>query len=278
MKRQTLLLERKAPLLQHESRVASTLPRSPLRDEHRTYREWITKGIWHRLTQFLQIYFRIEVEGLENIPSQGPAILISNHSGYTALDAVMIAYLIRSRLGRRPRILAHRAYFDWSVLVKLISLGMGLIRADMKNGLQVLNDGHLLLLFPEGESGNFKASTKKYQLQRFQSGFLRMAQLAKTPVIPSIVIGAEESFLNFGYLDLGRIVDRLKIPLPINWFPLPAKWKIRFLKPLELNSSHTVLALDHKSTEQTCQQIRDLLQVNINYELKKRPYVYFPHF
>ena len=71
------------------------------------------------LLKFLKNYFRIEIEGLENLPPTGQKGLVCpNHSGFAGTDAVLLADLIHEHTGRRPRILAHRAFFDFSKQIK----------------------------------------------------------------------------------------------------------------------------------------------------------------
>src|SRR6185437_1622584 len=71
-----------------------------------------------------------------------------------------------------------------------------------------------------------------YRLQKFHTGFVRMALKAKTPVIPCAITGAEESHLSLGSIDLRNFVRGLRIPLPVNFVPFPAKWRIRFFRPV----------------------------------------------
>ena len=54
---------------------------------------------------------------------------------------------------------------------------MGFLEATTSNGLNLLKKNNMLILFPEGEYGNFKPSQKRYRLQEFKRGFVRMAVL-----------------------------------------------------------------------------------------------------
>lgn len=81
------------------------------------------------LAHALQAYFRVEIEGIENIPKKGPIIILPNHSGFAGLDAVVLAHVIRSKAGRDFRILAHQAYFQWSRLLRIASRNFGLREA-----------------------------------------------------------------------------------------------------------------------------------------------------
>ena len=225
----------------------------------------------------LSFYFRIEIEGLENIPKKGAALITPNHSGFAGADAVLLTFVLKRETKRRARILAHRAFFDFSETLKSISESHGMAKATVAGGADMLAKGHLVILFPEGETGNFKPTYRRYQLQRFHTGFLRMAITEKAPVIPCVVLGAEESHLNFGNINFERIVKGLRIPLPLNFIPLPAKWRIAFLPPIDL--SHITLGVEGVDDTYTLRRealmIQRKMQREIRRRLKKREYIYF---
>lgn len=232
-------------------------------------------GAVKRLLKFLKSYFRVEVEGLENLPPTGKRGLICpNHSGYAGTDAVLLADLIREHTGRRPRILAHRGFFDISRQLKAVSESFGLQKASIQNGVSIQKRNHLLILFPEGEKGNFKPTLKRYRLQEFHTGFLRIAITTQAPIIPAVIIGAEESHLNLGNLNLGKIAKGLRIPIPLTLIPLPAKWKIKFLPPIETQWMDTSALNDPKKLRILAKRIRRQLQKAVNEELRNRKFVF----
>src|SRR6185437_8742176 len=95
------------------------------------------------LMKLLKNYFRVEIEGLENLPPTGQkGVICPNHSGYAGTDAVLLADLIYEHTGRRPRILAHRAFFDFSSQIKAISENFGLQKASIENGISVQKRNH----------------------------------------------------------------------------------------------------------------------------------------
>ena len=225
--------------------------------------------------RFLKTYFRVEIQGLENLPGRGrKGVICPNHSGYAGTDAVLLADLIREHTGRKPRILAHRAFFDFSSRVKAISERFGLQKASIENGVNVQKRNHLLILFPEGEKGNFKPTLMRYRLQEFKTGFLRIAIESGAPIIPTVIIGAEESHLNLGNVSLGKIAKGLRIPLPLTLLPLPAKWKIRFLPPIDTSQIDPALLRDQERLRLLAKKIRRQLQRAIHEELRGREYVY----
>lgn len=215
----------------------------------------------------LKTYFRVEVEGLENVPSQGGALIIPNHSGFNGADAVMLAFVLKRETRRRARILAHRAFFDFSERLKALAEEAGLRRATLKEGIEVLKKGNLLILFPEGEAGNFKPTMKRYHLQEFRSGFLKMSLDAQAPMIPCLIIGAEESSFNIGNIDLSGVFRNFRIPMPLNFIPLPSKWKIVFLPALPPIQRR-------EDFSKQAHHIRLLLQRELNQQVRSRRFVY----
>lgn len=232
----------------------------------------------------LRVYFRLEIEGLENLPHKGAAIIIPNHSGFAGADAVLLAFAIKRETRRRPRLLAHRAFFDFSETLKHFSEAFGLRKASVETGIEVLKNGQLVVIFPEGEQGNFKPSARKYQLQRFHTGFLRMAVESGAPIVPCLVIGAEETHFNLGNVNLARVfhsrfLKGLRIPLPLNLIPLPAKWRFVFLPPLRLEDlpaeKRPADGHDLPRLKKLAAEIQSRLQKELRARVKKRPYIYF---
>ena len=111
-----------------------------------------------------------------------------------------------------------------------------------ENARRLLEMGELVLAFPEGVRGVAKPFMKRYQLEEFGHGFMRLAMETRTPIVPVAVVGAEEAMPIFAHI---RVLERLTglLYFPITpTFPhlglagflgyLPAKFKIRFLEPI----------------------------------------------
>ena len=132
------------------------------------------------LMEIMRKYFRLEVEGIENVPRRGPALVTPNHSGYSGFDVFILSQILTTEAKRLPRILAHHLWF----LTKTTSIPahkLGFTEATFDNGLSALRKRNLVVIFPEGEHGNFKPSSKMYQLQEFKRGFVRMALITQSP-------------------------------------------------------------------------------------------------
>lgn len=226
------------------------------------------------LLEIIRKYLRLEVEGMENVPSRGRAIVLPNHSGWSGFDVVMIGNEIFKAKHRVPRILAHRAWFLGDI--KIVSHKMGLQEASTENGLKLLRKNNIIMLFPEGEYGNFKPTSERYHLQEFRRGFVRMALQTGAPIIPTIVIGAEETHINLASLKLTKYLKGQVIPIPLNVLPLPAKWKIKFLEPVRLDGYSPKDAENPDLVHKIANEVQGKMQAAINEELKKRKWVYFP--
>lgn len=178
----------------------------------------------------LSKYFRLEIEGLENIPPLGRGLIAPNHSGYSGFDAFVLKHQIQETTKRSPKILTHHLWFS-SEWTGTAMKKMGFVEATRDKGQKILENDDLLILFPEGEAGNFKPTVKRYHMQKFRGGLIRLAIRCQTPVIPTLILGAEESHINLARINVDRWIPGQSFPLPLNLIPLPVRWKIIFLKP-----------------------------------------------
>src|ERR1700722_11927878 len=97
--------------------------------------------------EIIRKYFRLKVEGAENLPKRGRAIVVPNHSGYAGFDAFMLGNEIRNQTGRVPRILAHHLWFIHKATAIPLEK-MGITEATMNNGLSLLKKNNIVILFP----------------------------------------------------------------------------------------------------------------------------------
>lgn len=230
--------------------------------------ELLYKALPHFVMELMHKYFRLEIEGAEHLPKKGAGLIIPNHSGYAGVDAMLLNHEIYKITGRTPRVLTHHLWF-FSPTVAVPVEKLGFIEATTANGLKALKKKELVVLFPEGEYGNFKPSVKAYRLQEFKRGFVRMALKTKSPIIPTLVIGAEETHINLSQLKMTRFLRGLVLPLPLNVIPLPVKWKIKFLPPVVLPFEPEA-ANDRELVHEIASDMRERMQKALNQELKKR--------
>ncbi|WP_448851669.1 1-acyl-sn-glycerol-3-phosphate acyltransferase [Corynebacterium sp. 335C] len=150
------------------------------------------------LAPLYDTWFRTEATGLENIPADGAAILVSNHSGNIPVDALMTQVAVHRGTGRWSRLLAGDVAYAVPGVGALADR-LGAVRADRANAHALLAAGELLADYPEGYRGLGKPYTARYRLQRFgRGGFAALALRHGAPIIPVAVVGAEEIYPQLG--------------------------------------------------------------------------------
>lgn len=226
----------------------------------------------HLMMEIMRKYFRLKVEGIENIPQRGRGIILPNHSGYTGFDAMVLSHEIHKHTGRTTRVMSHPFWF-LTETTAIPATKMGFFEATTENGIKFLNKNQLMMLFPEGEHGNFKPTSRRYRLQEFKRGFVRMAIATQAPIIPTLIIGAEEANINLQQLKFTRYLRGVVLPLPLNVIPLPSRWKIRFLEPIWLPYKPDK-ADDRELVHEIAQDVKHRMQRAINEELRKRETVF----
>ncbi len=231
------------------------------------------KTLPNQLLKLLKVYFRLEVENAHLVPKKGSVVIIPNHSGFAGLDALMLMHVLIDDVKRVPRVLMHKLWFSTDFSNNAANK-MGFFEATYKNGLEYLRRKNAVVIFPEGEDGNFKSSRKMYTLQEFKRGFIRMSIETQSPIVPVLIVGAEESNFNLAKLKLTTLFKGLKLPLPINLIPLPAKWRIVFMDPIYLPYDASILD-DREFIREIASDIQELMQERMNIEIKKRGSVYF---
>jgi 1-acyl-sn-glycerol-3-phosphate acyltransferase len=235
---------------------------------------------------FYNYWFRAEVEGVENVPSAGGALLVSNHSGALPPDATMIAKAIKEEHPHpRPLNITVEHFFKGYPGFSMLIPKIGCVAAHPANVQRLLYDEEqLVLVFPEGRKGTEKLYKDRYKLRRFgRGGFVEAAMRAQAPIVPVCVIGAEESAPIFAQVTaLQKLTGLLYFPLTPT-FPwlgplgmlgyLPAKFKLRFLPPLYFNEDR--MWEDKALVQTVAHEIRARIQENVLDMLKRRKSVWF---
>ena len=235
---------------------------------------------------FYRYWFRTEVEGIENVPSTGGALLVSNHAGALPPDAPMIAKAIREEHPHpRPLNITVEHFFKGYPGFSMLTAKIGCVPAHPANVQRLLFDeGQLVLVFPEGRKGTEKLYKDRYRLRRFgRGGFVAAAMRARAPIVPVCVVGAEEAAPIFAQVGLmKRLTGLLYFPITPT-FPhfgllgmlgfLPAKFTIRFLEPIPFDQEGLD---DDKALVQTVShEVRARIQENLWDMLARRKSVWF---
>jgi 1-acyl-sn-glycerol-3-phosphate acyltransferase len=218
--------------------------------------EYIRKSL-PVLGRLFDVYFRPEVAGLENIPEEGPSLLVGNHSGGTMIaDTFVFAMEFYRRFGpeRRFHQLAH------DVAVSLPTIGAmirryGTLAASHDNARRAFGAGAPVLVYPGGDYESFRPSWHSDQIEfGGRKGFIELALDEQVPLVPVVAIGGQETglFLTRGQrlarlLMLDRLLRIKVLPvvlgppygvslldLPMPRIPLPAKIEVKVLPPIDL--------------------------------------------
>jgi 1-acyl-sn-glycerol-3-phosphate acyltransferase len=232
----------------------------------------VYKILPHFFGELMKTYFRVQVEGGEHIPKRGRALIVPNHSGVSGMDAMVLHHEIARASGRFPRVLTHHLWF-LNKTTAIPATRLGFVEATTDNGLKFLQRQQLVVLFPEGEYGNFKPTSKAYSLQEFKRGFIRMALQTGAPIVPVLVLGAEETHINLSRLKLSKFLRGVVLPLPLNLIPLPSKWKIIFMEPVHLPYGAEA-ADDRELVRDLAEDLRERMQERLNEELSRRGSVF----
>jgi 1-acyl-sn-glycerol-3-phosphate acyltransferase len=203
-----------------------------------------------------RLYFRAEVNGLDNIPADGPVLLVGNHSGGTWIaDTFVFAQTFYDHFGAQRRFhqLAHDLVFKFVGLRSLVQR-YGTVPASPQNMAKALHRDAALLVYPGGDHETYRPSWESDEVDfANRTGFVKLALEHQVPVVPVVAIGGQETALFLGQgrriasaLSLDRLA-RLKVlpavlgppfgltimDLPLR-FPIPAKISIEVLEPIDL--------------------------------------------
>lgn len=229
-------------------------------------------------------YWRVELEGLENLPAKGPCLLVANHSGLLPYDGLMLAHGIEREheSGERPRFFVA----DWLMTLRFVQpylARLGGVRACRENAERLLGAGRFVLVFPEGVKGAAKVFRERYRLKRFgRGGVIRVALETGAPLVPVGIVGAEEAH---PILFKWRPPIRMGLPFvpvtptfpmlgPLGALPLPSKWRVRIGAPLQLERLGPDDAQDELLLSRLTEELRGAIQTLVDAALRERESVW----
>jgi 1-acyl-sn-glycerol-3-phosphate acyltransferase len=223
-------------------------------------------------------YFRTEVHGIEHIPP-GRALLIANHSGQIPIDGLILALTLF--FDANPPRLIRAMVEKWMQTLPFIApliARLGQVVGVPANCHHLLEREELILAFPEGVRGIVKPYTRRYQLEDFGQGFMRLALATRSPIVPVAVIGAEEQYISVGNLEwAARAIGLPALPvvpqllLPGGLLPLPTKYRIHFGEPLKFEGDPA----DERVVSEHVWLVRQTIQRLLVHGLERRRSVFF---
>ena len=200
-----------------------------------------------------RVYFRWEASGVENIPAEGPALLVGNHNGgIMPFDSFLAFSAIWDRFGgdRALYALGHDL-LRMDPVGRRLTEKFGVLRAAPRAAEDALRAGHLVLVYPGSDLDSWRPWRDRNRIQLGgRKGFLRVAIREGVPVVPVVSVGTHEQLV---VLSAGqRIARRLglkrrlrseafPITMALPWgitsgffpyLPLPAQTSLRFGAPI----------------------------------------------
>jgi len=231
-------------------------------------------------------YWRVEWRDVENVPAEGAALLVGNHSGTLPLDALVMKFglLDEHPAHRHVRLLAADLAFRTPILGALARKSGATLACD-EDATRLLESGEWVGVFPEGYKGVGKGYKNRYRLQRFgRGGFVEIALRTGVPIVPVAIVGSEEIYPMIGNAKLvARIGGFPYFPItplfpwlgPLGLILLPSKWVVRFGEPIDTKAYGPDAWQDAMLVFELTDKVRDIIQQMLHKNLMERRSVFF---
>lgn len=216
-------------------------------------------------------YFRVESRGHEHLPGEGPAVLAANHAGLLPFDGAMTVVDVLMRTD--PPRLARAVVDRWAGSLPFVNVffaRVGQVVGTRENFSDLLDDGQLVLVFPEGMAGATKRVTERYRLQPFRPGFVEQALRARAPIVPVAIVGSDDQTpILLDLAPLARAVGLPAFPItptfpwlgPLGLLPYPVRYRIVYGEPLRFHERFGPEAAgDTRLVQALTQQVRRAVQ------------------
>jgi 1-acyl-sn-glycerol-3-phosphate acyltransferase len=233
-----------------------------------------------------QKYWRVSLSGVENVPEEGRALLVSNHSGQLPWDGSMLA--TGMMLEHPNKRLVRTLYATWFPTLPILSdilVKCGQVLATDENGTRLLENDELVAVYPEGYKGVGKLYKDRYNLARFgRGGFVRMALKTRAPIIPVAIVGAEETYISLAKSSvMAKLIGFPYFPISptfpwlglLGFVPLPTKWYIDIGAPIPVDHYKANAENNVMLVSQLTDQVRNVVQKMIYDRLEQRRSVFF---
>jgi len=210
-------------------------------------------------------YFKVDVYGLDHVPSQGRGILVGNHSGGVAIDGMMVmgSMLLDAEPPRLPHGMIDKFIHQFPGVSQIMSR-MGQFTGNPDQAKRLLNAERLLLAFPEGARGTAKLAKDADSLVGFGTGFMRLALETKSPIVPFGFVGGGEALPTIANLKgLGRMLGVPYVPIT-KWIllvPKPTRFQLLYGEPMHFEGTgHERDEVVSEMVDQVKERIRDLIR------------------
>jgi 1-acyl-sn-glycerol-3-phosphate acyltransferase len=217
------------------------------------------------LAWIYRYYFKVDVYGLDHVPSQGRGILVGNHSGGVAIDAMMVmgSMLLDAEPPRLPHGMIDKFIHEFPLASQIMSRA-GQFTGNPDQAKRLLDAERIILAFPEGARGTAKLAKDADSLVGFGTGFMRLALETKSPIVPFGFIGGGEALPTVANLRrLGRLFGVPYIPVT-KWIflvPKPTRFQLLYGKPMHFEGTgHERDEVVGAMVDEVRERIRDLIR------------------
>ncbi len=228
--------------------------------------------LFHALYRF---YFRVRSEGHANVPSEGPVVLAGNHGGLLPFDGAMA--IIDLVLNTDPPRLARTIVDRWAGSIPWVNIfyaRVGQVIGTRENFANLLDDGQVVMVFPEGIDGIRKTIAHRYRLQTFRVGFVEHALRARAAIVPMAIIGSDnQTPILYDIKPLARSLGLPVAPItptfpllgPLGLLPYPVRYKIVYGEPLRYHERFgPEAAEDSRLVRYLANQVRRRVQLLVD--------------
>jgi 1-acyl-sn-glycerol-3-phosphate acyltransferase len=247
----------------------------------------LTEEVLAPLARFFhQRWWRVDWIGLQNVPSTGAALLVSNHAGTLPWDALMMKFGVLNEhpAHRHVRLLAADLAFEMP-FVGALARKSGNTLAAADDAFRLLDRGQVLGVFPEGFKGVGKLWRQRYKLQRFgRGGFIEIALRARCPIVPVSIVGSEEIYpMIHDAKTMARLFGFPYFPItpffpwlgPLGMIPLPSKWIVEFGPPISTDDFPVDAWQDPITVFEMTDRVREEIQQALDRNVMTRRSVFF---
>jgi 1-acyl-sn-glycerol-3-phosphate acyltransferase len=216
-------------------------------------------------------YFRVETHDIANVPPER-VLVVANHAGQFAYDGAMLsaALILEARPPRVARGMSEYLFWKLPWASRFVAR-IGTMVGTPENCVSMLNAEECVLVFPEGARGANKPFYKRYQLQDFGQGFMRLALETGAPIVPVGIVGSEEQQPGLANFErLGRSIGLPSLPITVTapWLgplgyaaALPVKYRIYFGEPMRIEGEpHEDDAVIEQKVDIVKEAMRKLLE------------------
>jgi 1-acyl-sn-glycerol-3-phosphate acyltransferase len=250
-------------------------------------------GLWNFL---MDRYFRLELDGFDNLPDQ-PCLLVGVHSGGPlTMDAwtVIMAWWRHFGGTRSLHGTAHDVLMNAPVLGEYFRR-LGVLSPTKENIRAAFDKGDDVILWPGGEVDSYRAWTNRDKaVLGGRKGFIRLAMRAGVPIVPVATVGGHDTLFVLsegrGLAKALKLKERMRsevAPITLSWpfglglhltpfqhVPLPAKIRTRILAPIYLDADPKRLD-DQNYVDAVYNQIEGSIQAGMDELAKKRRFQVF---